>query len=172
MAIRERGGRQQSREAQDDLIKKLVEVRRVAKVVKGGRTMRFSALVVVGDGAGSVGVGTGKSAEIPDAIEKATQEAKKKMVKISVLERTIPHGTTGVFGRGKVILLPGALGSGVIAGGAVRSVLEACGIKDIVTKSIGTNNKINVVKATMEGLVSLRTREEVAAMRGKVPEEI
>jgi small subunit ribosomal protein S5 len=172
MAIRERGGRQQSREPQDDLIKKLVEVRRVAKVVKGGRTMRFSALVVVGDGLGSVGVGIGKSAEVPDAIEKATQEAKKRMVKISLLERTIPHGTTGVFGRGRVILLPGRLGSGVIAGGPVRSVLEACGIKDIVTKSIGTNNKINVVKATMEGLVGLRTREEVAAMRGKAPEEI
>ncbi|MDR2090774.1 MAG: 30S ribosomal protein S5 [Clostridiales bacterium] len=172
MALRERGARPQSREPQDDLIKKLVEVRRVAKVVKGGRTMRFSALVVVGDGAGSVGVGTGKSAEVPDAIEKATQEAKKRMVKISVLERTIPHGTTGVFGRGKVILLPGALGSGVIAGGPVRSVLEACGIKDIVTKSIGTNNKINVVKATMEGLMSLRTREEIAAARGKAPEEI
>jgi small subunit ribosomal protein S5 len=172
MAMRERGERRQSREPQDDLIKKLVEVRRVAKVVKGGRTMRFSALVVVGDGAGSVGVGIGKSAEVPDAIEKATQEAKKRMVKISLLERTIPHGTTGVFGRGKVILLPGRLGSGVIAGGAVRSVLEACGVKDIVTKSIGTNNKINVVKATMEGLVGLRTREEVAAMRGKAPEEI
>jgi small subunit ribosomal protein S5 len=172
MAMRERGERRQSREPQDDLIKKLVEVRRVAKVVKGGRTMRFSALVVVGDGAGSVGVGIGKSAEVPDAIEKATQEAKKRMVKISLLERTIPHGTTGVFGRGKVILLPGRLGSGVIAGGPVRSVLEACGIKDIVTKSIGTNNKINVVKATMEGLTGLRTREEIAATRGKAPEEI
>ncbi|MDR3263331.1 MAG: 30S ribosomal protein S5 [Clostridiales bacterium] len=171
MAIRERGGRPQ-REAQDDLIKKLVEIRRVAKVVKGGRTMRFSALVVVGNGTGEVGIGIGKSAEVPDAIEKATQEAKKRMVKISVLERTIPHGTVGVFGKGKVILLPGALGSGVIAGGPVRSVLEACGIKDIRTKSIGTNNKINVVRATMNGLMSLRTAEEVAALRGKVPEEL
>ncbi|MDR1906082.1 MAG: 30S ribosomal protein S5 [Clostridiales bacterium] len=171
MAFRERTGRPQ-REAQDDLIKKLVEVRRVAKVVKGGRTMRFSALVVVGNGAGEVGVGIGKSAEVPDAIEKATQEAKKKMVKISVLDRTIPHEITGVFGRGKVILLPGALGSGVIAGGPVRSVLEACGIKDIRTKSIGSNNKINVVKATMNGLIALRTKEQVAAMRGKTPEEV
>ncbi|MDR2047785.1 MAG: 30S ribosomal protein S5 [Clostridiales bacterium] len=171
MAVRERSGRY-DKEAQDDLIKKLVEVRRVAKVVKGGRTMRFSALVVVGNGAGEVGIGIGKSAEVPDAIEKATQEAKKKMVKISVLERTIPHGTVGIFGRGKVILLPGALGSGVIAGGPVRNVLEACGIKDIRTKSIGSNNKINVVKATMNGLMSLRTKEQVAAARGKVPEEM
>lgn len=166
MANRERSGRPQ-REEKDDLIKKLVEIRRVAKVVKGGRTMRFSALVVVGNGAGEVGIGIGKSAEVPDAIEKATQEAKRRMVKISVLDRTIPHETIGVFGRGKVILLPGAMGSGVIAGGPVRSLLEACGIKDIRTKSIGTNNKINVVKAAMNGLTNLRTAEQVAALRGK-----
>jgi len=166
-----RPGRDNNRE-DDGLIKKLVAVNRVTKVVKGGRTMRFSALCVVGDGKGSVGIGMAKAAEVPQAIEKANLRAKKAMVKIDVLETTIPHEVIGKFGRGKVLLMPAQPGTGVIAGGPVRNVLEAVGIKDIRTKSYGTNNPINCVKATFNGLVELRSRERVAALRGKNADEI
>ena len=159
-------------EEDDGLIKKTVSINRVAKVVKGGRTMRFSALVVVGDGKGKVGVGMGKAAEVPQAIEKATQQAKRAMVDISLKGTTIPHETNGVFGRGHVLLLPAQEGTGVIAGGSVRSVLEAVGIKDIRSKSYGTNNPINCVKATFEGLKSLRTAEQISLLRGKAVQEL
>lgn len=155
-----------SREPKDDLIKKTVDVNRVTKVVKGGRTMRFAALVVVGDGANKVGCGLGKSKEVPEAIEKATKAATKDMKPISMVGTTIPHAIQGVYGRAKVLLMPAQEGTGVIAGGAVRAVLEATGIKDIRTKSIGSSNPINCVKATLEGLRALRTVEEVAKLRG------
>lgn len=161
-----------SREPKDDLIKKTVAVNRVAKTVKGGRNMRFSALVVVGDGKGKVGAGMGKAAEVPEAIDKATKAATKAMFYVATSGSTIPHATLGVFGRGKVVMLPAAAGTGVIAGGAVRAVLEVSGIPDIRTKSIGSNNPINSVKATIAGLKSLRTAEDVAKMRGKTVEEI
>ena len=171
-----KGGRRNPRERDkkedDGLITKLVAVNRVTKVVKGGRTMRFSALVVVGDGKGSVGIGMAKAAEVPQAIEKATLRGKKAMVKVAIVGTTIPHEVIGNFGRGKVLLMPAQPGTGVIAGGPVRNVLEAVGIKDIRTKSYGSNNPINCVKATFEGLVALRSREQVAALRGKSVEEI
>ena len=171
-----KGGRRNPRERDkkedDGLITKLVAVNRVTKVVKGGRTMRFSALVVVGDGKGSVGIGMAKAAEVPQAIEKATLRGKKAMVKVALVGTTIPHEVIGNFGRGKVLLMPAQPGTGVIAGGPVRNVLEAVGIKDIRTKSYGSNNPINCVKATFEGLVALRSREQVAALRGKSVEEI
>lgn len=171
-----KGGRRNPRERDnkedDGLIKKLVAVNRVTKVVKGGRTMRFSALVVVGDGKGSVGIGMAKAAEVPQAIEKANLRAKKAMVKVSLVDTTIPHEVIGTFGRGKVLLMPAQPGTGVIAGGPVRNVLEAVGIKDIRTKSYGSNNPVNCVKATFEGLVALRNREQIAALRGKSVEEI
>ena len=153
-------------EKRDELIKKTVSVNRVTKTVKGGRNMRFAALVVVGDGKNRVGCGLGKAKEVPDAIEKATEAAKKSMITISIVNQTIPHTIQGVYGRGKVLLMPAAEGTGVIAGGAVRAVLEATGIKDIRTKSIGSNNPINCVKATLEGLAGLRTPEEIAEIRG------
>ncbi|MEG2014330.1 MAG: 30S ribosomal protein S5 [Clostridia bacterium] len=153
-------------------MKKTVAINRVTKVVKGGRTMRFSALIVVGDGNGTVGVGMAKAAEVPQAIEKATLQAKKEMIKIATVGTTIPHEVIGVYGRGRVILLPAQEGTGVIAGGPVRNVLEAVGIKDIRTKSLGTSNPVNCVKATFEGLKSLRTVEQIAALRGKSVEEI
>ena len=153
-------------EKRDELIKKTVSVNRVTKTVKGGRNMRFAALVVVGDGKNRVGCGLGKAKEVPDAIEKATENAKKSMITISIVNQTIPHAIQGVYGRGKVLLMPASEGTGVIAGGPVRAVLEATGIKDIRTKSIGSNNPINCVKATIEGLAGLRTAEEVAAIRG------
>ena len=171
-----KGGRRNNREREnredDGLIKKLVAVNRVTKVVKGGRTMRFSALVVVGDGKGSVGIGMAKAAEVPQAIEKANLRAKKAMVKVALVDTTIPHEVIGTFGRGKVLLMPAQPGTGVIAGGPARNVLEAVGIKDIRTKSYGSNNPINCVKATFNGLVSLRNREQIAALRGKSVEEI
>lgn len=171
-----KGGKRNSRERDnredDGLIKKLVAVNRVTKVVKGGRTMRFSALCVVGDGKGSVGIGMAKAAEVPQAIEKAQLRAKKAMVKIDLVDTTIPHETIGTFGRGKVLLMPAETGTGVIAGGPVRNVLEAVGIKDIRTKSYGSNNPINCVKATFNGLVSLRNKERIAQLRGKSVEEI
>ena len=156
----------------DGLIKKTVSINRVTKVVKGGRTMRFSALVVVGDGKGSVGVGMAKAAEVPAAIEKANLRAKKAMVKIALVDTTIPHETIGVFSKGHVLMMPAQPGTGVIAGGPVRNVLEAVGIKDIRTKSYGSNNPINCVKATFNGLKNLRTREQIAALRGKSVDEI
>lgn len=155
-----------SREPKDEFIKKTVSVNRVTKVVKGGRNMRFAALVVVGDGKNRVGCGLGKAKEVPEAIEKANKAAIKNMVNISIVNETIPHAIQGVYGRGKVMLMPAEAGTGVIAGGPVRAVLEVTGIKNIRTKSIGSNNPINCVKATIEGLSQVRTAEEVARIRG------
>ena len=154
------------------MIKKLVCVNRVTKVVKGGKNMRFAALVVVGDGKGSIGYAIGKSTEVPEAIEKATQKAKRNMVKVSLLGTSIPHETIGKFNRGSILMLPAAEGTGVIAGGPVRLVMEAVGIKNIRTKSHGSNNPINMVKAAVEGLKTLRTAEEVAVVRGIAVEQV
>ncbi len=159
-------------EENDGLIKKTIEINRVSKTVKGGRNMRFAAMVLVGDGNGKIGLGTGKAKEVPEAIEKATQQAKKNMISIPVVGTSIPHETLGKYGRGAVLMMPATQGTGVIAGGPVRAVMEAAGIKDIRTKSHGTQNKGNCVKATIEGLKSLKTAEEVAALRGKTVEEI
>ena len=156
----------------DGLVKKLIQVNRVTKTVKGGRNMRFAALVIVGDGNGKVGLGMGKSKEVPEAIDKATAQAKRNMFAVAVNGTSIPHQVLGVFGRGSVLMMPAAGGTGVIAGGPVRAVMEAVGIKDIRTKSHGTNNPINCVKATIEGLRSLKTAAQVAALRGKTVEEI
>lgn len=157
---------------QDELLNKLIAVNRVTKVVKGGRTMRFSALIVVGDGEGTIGIGMGKAGEVPEAIRKATAAAKNSMVKISLSGTTVPHEIIGEFGSGKVIILPASEGTGVIAGGPVRALLEVAGIKDVRTKSLGTNNPINCVKATFDGLTKLRTAEQVAALRGKTVADI
>lgn len=155
-----------------DLKEKLVAVNRVAKVVKGGRNFRFSALIVVGDGAGHVGVGTGKAAEIPEAIRKGTEDAKRHLVKVPIVGTTIPHMAIGKFSKSTVLLLPAEEGTGVIAGGPARAVLEMVGIKDIRTKAHGSTNPANCVKATIEGLTQLRSVEEVAKLRGKTVEEI
>lgn len=163
---------QRRQEENDGLIKKLIQVNRVTKVVKGGRNMRFAALVVVGDGKGKVGVGSGKANEVPEAIEKATAQAKRNMIAVPMVAASIPHEVLGKFGRGAVYMMPAAEGTGVIAGGPVRGVMEACGIKDIRTKSHGTQNPINCVKATIAGLADLKTVEQIAALRGKTPEEI
>ena len=163
---------QRNNEQVSEFKEKLVAVNRVSKTVKGGRNMRFSALMVVGDEKGRVGCGMGKAAEIPEAIRKGLDEAKKSMKTVSLKGTTIPHEVVGVFGTGKVKMLPAPEGTGVIAGGPIRAVLEAVGIKDIVTKSIGSNNKINMVKATLAGLSELRSAEEVARLRGKTVEEI
>ena len=160
------------REEKSEFDKVLVAVRRVTKVVKGGRTMRFSALVVVGDRKGSVGIGTGKAKEVPAAIDKATMQAKANMKKISIINGTIPHETIGQYGTSRVLMLPAKVGTGIIAGGSARAVIELAGIKDIVTKIHGSTNKINCVRATLKGLTGLRTVEEVARARGKQPEEI
>ena len=156
----------------DGLVKKLIAVNRVTKVVKGGRKMRFAALVVVGDENGKVGCGMGKANEVPEAIDKATAQAKKAMRKIALVGKTISHETVGKFGRGSIVMLPAEEGTGVIAGGPVRAVMEAAGVKDIRTKSHGTTNPINMVKAALEGLYGLKSVEEVAALRGKTVEEI
>ena len=155
-----------------DLTSTIVSIRRVAKTVKGGRNMRFSVTVVVGDGAGHVGVGLGKSQEIPEAVRKATEDAKKKLIEVPMVGTTVPHRNTGVFGAGKVLLMPAAEGTGVIAGSAVRTVLEAAGIKDIRAKSLGSNNTGNMALATIEGLKTMMTVEKVARLRGKTKEEI
>ncbi|MBS6474364.1 MAG: 30S ribosomal protein S5 [Clostridiales bacterium] len=155
-----------------DLKEKLVSMNRVAKTVKGGRNMRMAALVVVGDGNGHVGVGLGKAVEFQEAIRKATEDAKKNLVHISLCGTTIPHEVLGKFGKGSVLLMPAPEGTGVIAGGSVRAVLEMAGVKDIRTKSYGSNNPANCVKATLAGLASLRTAEEFARLRGKTTEEI
>ena len=155
-----------------ELKEKVVAINRVAKVVKGGRTFRFSAVVVVGDEQGHVGVGNGKAAEVPDAIKKAIEEAKKNLVTVPIVGTTIPHEFVGRFGSASVILKPGPEGSGVIAGCSVRPVLELAGYKDIKTKVVGTNNPRNVVYATIEALKSMKTAEEVAKKRGKKVSEI
>lgn len=151
---------------QKEFKEKLVAVNRVAKVVKGGRNFRFTALVVVGDENGRVGAGMGKAAEIPDAIKKAVQKAKKNMINVPIIGTTIPHQILGRFGRGQVLLLPAPEGTGVIAGGPARAVLEMAGVKDIKTKSYGSNTPSNCVKATIEGLRNLKTAEMVAKLRG------
>ncbi|MBR3511764.1 MAG: 30S ribosomal protein S5 [Clostridia bacterium] len=155
-----------------ELKEKVVAINRVAKVVKGGRTFRFSAVVVVGDGEGRVGVGNGKASEVPDAIKKAIEEAKKNLIEVPIAGTTIPHEFFGKFGSATVMLKPAAQGSGIIAGGSVRPVLELAGYKDIRTKIIGTNNPRNVVYATMEALRSMQTVESVARKRGKKVSEI
>lgn len=155
-----------------DLQERLVAVNRVAKVVKGGRNFRFSALMVVGDGNGHVGVGMGKAAEIPEAIRKGVEDAKRHMIKVAMHGTSIPHAVEGYFGRGHIRMLPAEEGTGVIAGGPARAVLELAGIKDIRTKSYGSSNPANCAKATINGLAQLRTAEQVARLRGKTVDEI
>lgn len=160
-------------EAKDtEFMEKVVHINRVSKTVKGGRIMKFSALVVVGDGNGTVGFGMGKSSEVPDAIRKGIEDAKKNLVKVPLKGTTIPHEIIGKFGAGEVLMRPAAAGTGVIAGGPVRAVVEVAGIKDIRTKSLRSNNPCNVVRATINGLTSCTTAEEVAAKRGKSVKEI
>lgn len=155
-----------------DLKEKVVSISRVTKVVKGGRNFRFSALVVVGDENRHVGVGTGKSIEIPEAIRKGIEDAKKNLVEVSIVGTTVPHEIHGKFGTGDVLIMPATEGTGVIAGGPARSVLELAGLKDVRAKSLGSNNPRNMVKATINGLANLRTAEDIAKLRGKSVEEI
>ena len=162
----------QRREQVSEYKEKLVYINRVAKVVKGGKNFRFTTLMVIGDEKGKVGCGMGKAIEIPEAVRKGIEDAKKQMITVSMDGTTIPHEVVGVFGTGRVLLMPAPEGTGVIAGGPVRAVIEACGIKNIRTKSIGSNNPINMVKATMNGLKQLRSAEEIAKLRGKTVEEL
>ena len=171
MAYRRDNRDNQAAEA-PEMIEKVVYLNRVSKTVKGGRVMKFSALVVVGDGKGTVGYGLGKAAEVSEAILKGIANAKKNMVTVSLSGTTIPHEVIGTFGAGRVLMKPASVGTGVIAGGAVRAVMEAVGISNIRTKCLRSNNPQNVVKAAMQGLMSLRSPEQVAAIRGKSVEEI
>ena len=155
-----------------DLQERVVEVRRVTKVVKGGRNFRFAALVVVGDENGYVGIGSGKAMEVPDAIKKAVEDAKKNLITVPMVGTTIPHEVNGHFGAGKILIMPAAEGTGVIAGGPARAVLELAGLKDVRAKSLGSNNPRNMVNATIEGLNSLKTAEDIARLRGKKVEEL
>ena len=168
----DRRDNRRGREEGPELLEKVVSLNRVSKTVKGGRVMKFSALMVVGDGKGKVGYGMGKAGEVSEAIRKGIEDAKKNMVKITLSGTTIPHEVIGVYGAGTVLLKPAAVGTGVIAGGAVRAVVEAAGIKDIRTKCLRSNNPNNVVYATMQGLRSLRNAEQVGRTRGKTPEEV
>lgn len=169
MARRER---EENNKPDDGFSSKLVSINRTTKVVKGGRNMRFSAIVVVGDGKGKVGIGTGKAAEVSEAIKKAEQSAKHNLITVALNENTIPHEVNGVFGKSNVLMMPAPEGNGVIAGSSVRAVVELAGIKNITTKSYGSRNPVNSVKAAMEGLKLLRTAEQIAALRGKTVEEI
>lgn len=155
-----------------DLKETIVNIRRVAKTVKGGRNMRFSVSIVIGNGEGYVGVGLGKAQEIPEAVRKAIEDAKKNLVYVPTVGTTIPHRTLGIFGAGQVLIMPAAQGTGVIAGSSVRTVLEAAGIKDVRAKSIGSNNTVNMAYATLEGLRGLKTVEQISRLRGKTKEEI
>jgi len=154
------------------LEERVVSINRVTKVVKGGRRMRFAALVVVGDRNGHVGLGTGKANEVPDAIKKAIDDAKKNLIAVPIIGTTIPHDLIAIYGSGRIVLKPARQGTGVIAGGPVRAVLELAGVKDILSKSLGSRTAINMVRATVKGLSELRTVEEVAALRGKTVQEI
>lgn len=158
---------QQQTQTEAGFIEKVVHLNRVAKVVKGGRRFSFSALVVVGDGKGSVGFGLGKAQEVPEALRKASERARKTMVQVPLVEGTLPYEILGRFGAGRVMLKPASRGTGIIAGGAVRAVMEAAGVTDVLAKAIGTNNPHNVLRAAMQGLVSLRSAEEVSEVRGK-----
>jgi small subunit ribosomal protein S5 len=155
-----------------ELKESIVNIRRVAKTVKGGRNMRFSVTVVVGDEDGHVGVGLGKAREIPEAVRKAIEDAKKELIRVPMVGTTIPHRIDGIFGAGKVVIMPGSEGTGVIAGSSVRTVLELAGVKDVRAKSIGSNNAGNMAYATIEGLRSLKTVEQISRLRGKTKEEI
>lgn len=163
---------QRNNETGSEMLEKVVAINRVSKTVKGGRVAKFAALVVVGDGKGKIGFGIGKSGEVPEAIRKGLEAAKKNMRTVNLKGTTIPHEVVGAYGAGRVLMRPAPTGTGLIAGGPVRAVLEAAGIKDIRTKSLRSNNPINVVSATFEGLCSLTTAEEVAAKRGKTVQEI
>ena len=159
--------KQQQQTTDSGYIEKIVHLNRVAKVVKGGRRFSFSALVVVGDGKGNVGFGLGKAQEVPEALRKATERARKTMVQVPLVEGTLPYEVLGRFGAGRVLLKPASRGTGIIAGGAVRAVMEAAGVTDVLAKAIGTNNPHNVLRAAMEGLTSLRSAEAVSEVRGK-----